>query len=95
VRRARPSNKFLNELTCQRGVNLRWIWLLPFWSYLRSALVLDMRSASESLVCAADVTTKAIHQIDRIILSSTQQLRQLGDVHSNAPRFIFRQQLGR
>jgi len=67
VRRARRSNKFLNELSCQRGVTAKWIWLLPFWSYLRSALVLDMRSASESLVCAAVGTTKAIHRIDRII----------------------------
>ena len=36
------------------------------WSRLRSASVLDMRPASESLVCAAAVTTNAIHGIDRI-----------------------------
>jgi hypothetical protein len=34
---------------------------------LGSALVLDMRSASESLVCADAVTTKTIHRVDRII----------------------------
>jgi hypothetical protein len=41
------------------------------------ALVLDMRPASESLVCAAAVTTTLIQRIDRLICLSAQQLRQL------------------
>jgi hypothetical protein len=69
---------------CHHGVTAKWIWLLPFWSYLRSAFVLDIRSASESLVCAAAVTITAL----RIEFAFRTKLRQLGDIRRDPPRLI-------